>query len=73
MVTKMDSTLTTPPPILSQKSHTAYNQPITIAEVCEAIKRARNFAAGPDKIHPMMLKKFPKKAISAITYLLNRI
>ncbi len=49
------------------------NSPIRLDEVIKAIRHQKNSAPGPDRIHPMMLKKLSRENYQAITHLFNHI
>ncbi len=58
---------------VNTNSEAAYNRPIQISELTDAIKTLRNTAAGPDNIHPFMLKHTTPAHHQQILHLYNTI
>ena len=50
-----------------------YNKPISLNEIEEAIKIAKDSAAGPDNIHYQLLKHLPNSAIITLLHIFNDI
>ena len=60
-----------PHPLLEKSDIEEYNRPITKVEIATAIKKMRNSAPGPDRVHPAMLKKLNSQHLDQLTYFLN--
>ena len=49
----------------------SYNQPFSMAELCDAIHKAHDSATGPDNIHYQLLKNLPESALDTLLRAFN--